>query len=120
MPSKMTEDRIQLLDSVKFVWRAPRGPRRRRGKPSLQVPRPNNGSRAEATAFASEMANLTGINGHRTLGSMSSLLATNQFREGSCEIAFLGGSESHAYSGLGLGTGLTSCKFLKTAHGGLT
>jgi hypothetical protein len=115
MPSKMTEERIRLLDSVKFVWRAPRGPRRRRASAVLPVVRgPNNGSHLDVTALTSPLVNSPGTNGH-SLGPISSHLATNHFQMGSWEVARLAGA-SRAHSMLDLGTDLTSCKFLDCAR----
>ena len=109
----MTEERIRLLDSVKFVWRAPRGPRRRRASAAVLpvVQGPNNGSHSEVTALTSLLVNSPGTNGHNSLGPISSHFATNHFQIGSWEVARLAGA-SRAHSVLDLGTDLTSCKFL--------
>lgn len=109
MPSKMTEERIRLLDSVKFVWRAPRGPRRRRASAAVLpvVQGPNNGSHSEVTALTSLLVNSPGTNGHNSLGPISSHFATNHFQIGSWEVARLAGA-SRAHSVLDLGTDLTS------------
>ena len=60
--SKMTPNRVKLLDSIGFIWKAPRGARRLPARPSGASPR-------ISSAHPSSNPNLEGIKSNDSFGT---------------------------------------------------